>query len=114
MGKVKNFNVPVSEAVSTEFERWCETLPGKKGDKLTGAVRAIQAIHLIDQGLAYELMKPELTNQKAAELIRSKLSEIEYQSIIDSLSPLELARLHQLGQPDTGKPSEEGKGKKRK
>ncbi len=95
MRKIKNFNVPVSEAVSGEFEKWCEDLPGKKGDKLTGALRAIQAIHKIDSGLAYELMKPALSIEKAVELIRSTLLAKEYQSIIDSLSPAERAKLLQ-------------------
>lgn len=70
MEKVKNFNVPVWTGVAAEFEKWCEGVSGKKGEKLAGALRAIQAIYALDSGLAHELMKPILSIEKAVTLIR--------------------------------------------
>lgn len=53
--KKTNFNVLVEENASEEFEKWSDKLPGQKGEKLTGALKAIQALYDIDNGLAYKL-----------------------------------------------------------
>ena len=52
MSENKNFNLFVNKAVADLFEKWDDKTTGQKGEKLTGALRAIMAIYAIDEGLA--------------------------------------------------------------
>jgi hypothetical protein len=82
-----NMNVLVAENVNKEFNNWEEALPGDKGDKMTGALKAIQALHEIDSGLAFGLMKPTVPISEAVRLIRKAITNSETLRFLDSLSP---------------------------
>ena len=69
MAKKINFNVLVDEKTAMEFEKWHKELPGTKGEKTTGALKAIQALYLIDHDLAYQLMKPNVSLADAVRAI---------------------------------------------
>jgi hypothetical protein len=114
MEKTKNFNVPVWTGVAVEFEKWCDGVSGKKGEKLAGALRAIQAIYALDSGLAHELMKPVLSIEKAVTLIRETLVQNEYQASFDAMTQSERDKLFQGRLPVKDTPAGKEKGGRRR
>jgi hypothetical protein len=92
--KSGNFNVPVEPSVAEEFDDWhCKVQPGNKGQKLTGALKAIQAIHAIDEGLAFKLMKADIPIETAKKLIVDTIVSQTAQDFLDSLGPSEKAKV---------------------
>jgi len=88
-----NFNVLVEENASNEFEKWHDNLPGQKGDKLTGGLKAIQALHEIDNGLAYKLMSPTISIKDAVELIRKTIVDAEVIRVLEPFSSSQKAQV---------------------
>jgi hypothetical protein len=95
MSENKNFNLFVDKAVADLFEQWDEKTPGQKGEKLTGALRAIMALYAIDEGIVHHLMKPNLSLDDAIKAIRSMVAEIEYRQLLEQLTPKQKAQLLQ-------------------
>ncbi len=93
MGKVDNFNVPVEDVVAREFEKWAITVSGKKGDKLTAALKAVQALHSIDCGLYFYLTGPNVTIKDATDKIIQSIVGLEAREFLDSLTPAERKRV---------------------
>lgn len=87
MAKVDNFNVPVEKEVAVEFETWANKVSGKKGDKLTAAIKAVQAIYEIDRGLYFDLTNPAISINKAKELITKYIIDKKKYQILDKYSP---------------------------
>lgn len=89
--KTANFNVPVEINTAEEFELWHSNLPGAKGDKLAGALKAIQALHCIDSGLAFKLMSASTTVDEAVNLIREVVEKQALMKALDQLTPSQRA-----------------------
>ena len=89
----KNFNVPVEENVSDDFEKWQSGLPGGKGEKLTAALKAIQALHATDENLIYKLMNPNITVKQSCDVIFDSLIHVAYEYSLEKLNPQEKAQL---------------------
>lgn len=89
--KTANFNVPVDKNAAEEFEAWHSKLPGAKGDKLTGALKAIQAIHRIDNGLAFRLMSSSTSVDEAVDAIREVIVQQAFMKALDQLTPAQRA-----------------------
>lgn len=89
MNEKTNFNVPTYVAVIDEFNEWAENITGTKGEKLAGALRAIQALHSIDSDLAMRLMQPSVTLKQAKDWIIIAIVDLETQHFLRSLSPEE-------------------------
>ncbi len=101
MRKRPNFNVPVNENVAAEFDAWDESTPGLRGDKLVGALKAIQAIYAIDEGLAFRLMEPRLSILDAKLLLIEKVAAFERNRVLHALTPDQQAYLVEIAKETT-------------
>lgn len=81
-----NFNVPTYVSVIDEFNQWAETVAGTKGDKLAGALRAIQALHSLDSDLAARLMQPTVTLHQVQDWIVDSIVDLETSAFLESLT----------------------------
>lgn len=85
MGKTGNFNVNVDKENVEEFNHWSEKVPGKKFQHITGALKAIQALYEIDNGLAIALMNPDLSMKDAVKRIKQGIVDAYLRGWIDML-----------------------------
>ena len=87
------YNLLVFENFAEEFEKWHSKTAGGKGEKASGAMMALMAIHRLDEALAFALMDPELTAEKAAKLIYKTIQEKTYRDALADLTPEQRAQL---------------------
>jgi hypothetical protein len=88
-----NYNVPIYENFVAEFEKWSENTPGLKGDKCSGGMMAIMALHRIDEALAFALMTPDINVKKAANIIKKTVTDAVYRQALDALPPKKRAQI---------------------
>jgi len=96
MAKEGNFNVPVEKEVAEEFSLFNKSVPGHKGDKLTAAIKAVQAIYCIDKGLYFELANPKITNKEAKKKIIETISQIQQDEILRKMKPAQRALIQEM------------------
>ena len=84
-GKKTNFNVPVEPELVDLFEEWQSKLPGLKGEKLAGALRAIMAIHAINADMLFKLMDTSTTVALAKSILIQGVIDYEINRLLAPL-----------------------------
>lgn len=91
----KTLSLKVYANFADEFDRMTKKMAGGKGEQFSAAIMAYLAIYKIDKGLASALTDPDLTPQKAVNLILKEMSEITYRRALGSLTDQQKAQLLQ-------------------